>query len=673
MQQSNGPPRRLPGWKRIEPVARDLDAIEGVSARIADALWMLTRQWQTGEFQGEDAGSPIRSSLSYSSQMTTTVRFGQASEKLGSVPLEALVEQERPKLSLRERARIGQEFERRLRDTFTDHDWTETALRTLRGQHPLTSRLPERELDRSTQRFLRFMRGRVVDGEAVLEGSIEVAEETKLDGSFVDAVAGDVREWFSRVCRRPETEASPAWESDALEYRFQTLLSPGATAERSADSNAAAMALVADDYRNGTIDWYTFSTAPNQSSGWNSAARRVEPLVAQPTRIEVEGTTFRWWEFEDAEINLGALDVAKTDLAKLLLMEFALVHGDDWFSVPLPLERGSLVRIDSLKVHNTFGEETEIPSARRVSGPLGKRFDLFTLTPGDDLDEPGVSTSIEREHEARPLLLVPPASGYLQESEPIEEVAFMRDEMANLLWAVEQKTQNETGRTVDGLDAQIERLERHATTEREGLASLLDRFRERLEDATLAEEEKRSVRAQLRLVEGRLEELDPEGAKRAVSGDLPRYRFTTEVPENWVPFIPIRRPSPSEARRGTVAFRRARVLRAIDHSGFGSDDLTGLRETARRLGVPEEALWWMAEHSPSERALIRSRVLGEGEAALTWLREETVSRAGLRLLLTKHRARAPDGTTHVWMGRKLLPGASRVASGLTFDLLDGGG
>ena len=24
---------------------------------VRDALWMLTRQWQTGEFQGEDAGS----------------------------------------------------------------------------------------------------------------------------------------------------------------------------------------------------------------------------------------------------------------------------------------------------------------------------------------------------------------------------------------------------------------------------------------------------------------------------------------------------------------------------------------------------------------------------------------------------------------------------------------
>ena len=28
-------------------------------AEVRDALWMLTRQWQMGEFEGDDAGSPI--------------------------------------------------------------------------------------------------------------------------------------------------------------------------------------------------------------------------------------------------------------------------------------------------------------------------------------------------------------------------------------------------------------------------------------------------------------------------------------------------------------------------------------------------------------------------------------------------------------------------------------
>ena len=30
----------------------------GLQARLYDPLWLLARQWQIGEFQGEDNGSP---------------------------------------------------------------------------------------------------------------------------------------------------------------------------------------------------------------------------------------------------------------------------------------------------------------------------------------------------------------------------------------------------------------------------------------------------------------------------------------------------------------------------------------------------------------------------------------------------------------------------------------
>ena len=46
-------------WDRIEPHTRDPRLEEGLQARLADTLWMLARQWQVGEFRGEDAASPI--------------------------------------------------------------------------------------------------------------------------------------------------------------------------------------------------------------------------------------------------------------------------------------------------------------------------------------------------------------------------------------------------------------------------------------------------------------------------------------------------------------------------------------------------------------------------------------------------------------------------------------
>ena len=39
-------------WDRLESMARTIGLEGGLEARIADPLWMLTRQWQISEFQG---------------------------------------------------------------------------------------------------------------------------------------------------------------------------------------------------------------------------------------------------------------------------------------------------------------------------------------------------------------------------------------------------------------------------------------------------------------------------------------------------------------------------------------------------------------------------------------------------------------------------------------------
>ena len=49
----------ITSWTRLEPRAREGDVRVGLQARIHDPLWLLARQWQFGEFKGEDAGSPV--------------------------------------------------------------------------------------------------------------------------------------------------------------------------------------------------------------------------------------------------------------------------------------------------------------------------------------------------------------------------------------------------------------------------------------------------------------------------------------------------------------------------------------------------------------------------------------------------------------------------------------
>ena len=49
---------------RLEPRVRRPDSSAGLQAHVRDPLWMLARQWQFGEFQADDAGSPRHASIS---------------------------------------------------------------------------------------------------------------------------------------------------------------------------------------------------------------------------------------------------------------------------------------------------------------------------------------------------------------------------------------------------------------------------------------------------------------------------------------------------------------------------------------------------------------------------------------------------------------------------------
>ena len=46
-------------WNRLEGRPRTHDFDRALRAEVRDALWMLSRQWQLGEFVGDDAGSPV--------------------------------------------------------------------------------------------------------------------------------------------------------------------------------------------------------------------------------------------------------------------------------------------------------------------------------------------------------------------------------------------------------------------------------------------------------------------------------------------------------------------------------------------------------------------------------------------------------------------------------------
>src|SRR5437870_12194216 len=66
-------------WNRLEARPRSQSFERALRAEVRDALWMLTKQWQMGEFRGSDAGSPVAAKLLMQTTRLTKYRPGGGS------------------------------------------------------------------------------------------------------------------------------------------------------------------------------------------------------------------------------------------------------------------------------------------------------------------------------------------------------------------------------------------------------------------------------------------------------------------------------------------------------------------------------------------------------------------------------------------------------------------
>src|SRR5262249_19101952 len=108
-----------------------------------------------------------------------------------------------------------------------------------------------------------------------------------------------------------------------------------------------------------------------------------------------------------------------------------------------------------------------------------------------------------------------------------------------------------------------------------------------------------------------------------------RYHLATEIPDYWIPLMPVR------MDRG-IRLKRGALLKA-----------DGSREFAPSLG----------------------RILGSGHE-LSMFEEET-PREGIRVTRSYQFTRWSDGSSHLWLGRRKGVGRGEGSSGLQFDSLDG--
>ena len=221
--------------------------------------------------------------------------------------------------------------------------------------------------------------------------------------------------WYERTYTQPTQP--PAWRPDRLDYHFDCV------------SGGEAVTLTADDHRGGDLDWHAFDVGSPVASG--RTAPTVTALSFLPTTVRFAGMPSpRYWEMEDGKTDFGRLDINTNDLARLLLAEYMLLFSNDWCAVPLALSVGSFTRIQGLLVTDVFGEQTLIRAADRGRDSDWQRWSMYRLD-GDDSANMG--------------LLLAPALASGMRSAPVEQVRFLRDEMANMVWAVEYRVASKLG------------------------------------------------------------------------------------------------------------------------------------------------------------------------------------------------------------------------------------
>lgn len=552
-------------WTRLEPVTASDDLASGVSARVHDPLWFLARQWQVAEFQGEDGGSPVvarwRGIVSPLSRYhlgplepDVPIIAPQLEEDAG-LPLEAFVERQPVRLvasdsppadGLRLAVDTGRHFLRMLAVQGTSRDYTAGFVRTF-GLLPLAD---DSGLDAATRTYLRFMTGKVVDGRR-LRAALARSAMPVLDGETI--ASGDRAEvrvacsdwlvWadglFSAPAEPASDAATQAWQPDRMEYAFSV-------AARIGPAGQDEFTLTADQYADGTLDWYSFDRNVEVSVGTTELELgEVETRTVVPAPVTLPGMpAHRFWEFEDAVIDLGALRPGATDLVSLLMVETITGFGNDWFVVPIDLPVGSLSRSRSLVVTDTFGFSQLVrPSGHPDLGgpPTGRHaWCMFQLA-----DQP-TGTSSEGADEPNAFFL-PATVALPQEGPVLEEVMLLRDEMANLAWAVERRLESPLER---GLDV-----------------SAYD--------------------------------LAPPAAPAAANPEVPEYQLATSVPDHWIPLLPVAFGNAGQIRLARAALLDVNGGRRVVHSQakvLGTDPLAPLL-------IPEEEV-------PREGVIVRRAYQG---------------------------------------------------------------
>jgi len=449
-------------WNRLEPSPRSNDLVLPLAARVADGLWFLTRQWQLTEFEGVDGGSPAWIEVD-----TTTDRLsdafiqGQLIPLDRSSPVEMILGEPRP-FDLATSVELGQMFE-----SMMESAGLGALAIALRGTYAIAAAGPPHEQDDAeARRFRAVVAGRALDGAAIYEA----AKSSVFPGAD-PALPAVLQQYVGLVDElRGDPKGDVTWNAERLEHEVDLVV-----------RNTGAH-YTSHPAGNGDVTWDTMSAYKALIGVPPIEPSSYDILTLLPASVRFRGgEPQRWWTFDASSMDYGAIDAERRDFPRLLLADYLLRQASDTYVIPIEQLVGTVMHINNVLVRDVFGTLFVVPPSLDAQG----RRSMFSiggpLASGDHL-------------------VVPTGSSFIQYGEPIEEIRFTRDDMMNMVWALEESIEGSLGQPFSRYDVSRE----HA-----GAA------------------------------------VDPPPGPNALV-----YRLQTNTPEHWIPFVPV-------ARGGEVMFESA--------------------------------------------------------------------------------------------------------------------
>lgn len=625
-------------WK-IETHARKADYSDALSFEISDPLWTLGRQWQFGRFQGNNCGSAVQTKINVrkkdiccSVDRHSTRKplfswgYNRPTEKENLPPLEYEVERRPRKIDLYARVESAQHF-LGMKAVLKEKD---AILKALVAAFPLDPVVPENadSLERTTIRantklgkFYRYYKNRCFDGyKLYLASKIPYSSNQKR----MDDALKEYKEWF-RKKYLPDEAVNQFWNDKKLGYEVG-IFSEGSLYR-------------AEDYHSGRLSWYSFDYREWLDRDFYGPGEQ-KTLTAIPTSATFPAApNRRLWEFENRRVQFNDWrNDDTTALASSVILQYTLMYSNDWMIVPLETEVGCVLNVDSIEVKDSFGRTFTIrDSVEQADDRKGNYWEKehsfihqWAMFTNADCDAYRFN-DFNSDHG----LLLPPTLQRVEQGAPVEEVQFLRDEMANMVWGIEERVSDGCGGSLD------------SRSHSEKVIAIVDEER-RVDDSDV---------------------IRPKDAD---------YSFLIEnrVPLHWIPFIPEKVPP-----RKKIEFEQIQAIPidpttgeevvqvfTLDLDQAERNEVAGRDIVFRRGRMP---IWYDNDYRPvlPSSQLLAVRKDDKGKTIPRYVYEEEIQGYGTKVGLYPQRTRWFNGTSFTWQGFEKKISGIQANSGLMFDTL----